>query len=86
MDAQKYGYLTVGGTVCTCIRFCKQTDMLPLPPVLGEDSLEQKKCKFSSSQDLKVIKWPPEFAGQILRFKIYTYTLKTLKMVGIGTI
>ncbi len=31
MDAQKYGYLTVGGTICTCIRFCTQTDMFPLP-------------------------------------------------------
>jgi hypothetical protein len=25
--------VTVGGTVCTCIRFCTQTDMFPLPPV-----------------------------------------------------
>ncbi len=29
----EYGYQTVGGTVCTCIRFCTQTDMFPLPPV-----------------------------------------------------
>jgi hypothetical protein len=37
-DAQKYGYLTVGGTVCTCIRLCTQTDMFPLPLILGEVS------------------------------------------------
>ena len=28
----KYGYLTIGGTVCSCIRFCTQTDMFPPPP------------------------------------------------------
>jgi hypothetical protein len=34
----KCGYLTVGDTVCTCITFCIQRDMFPLPPVLGEES------------------------------------------------
>ena len=28
----KYGYLTIGGTVCSCIRFCTQTDKFPPPP------------------------------------------------------
>jgi hypothetical protein len=41
-DAQKYGYLTVGGTVCTCIRFCTQTDMFPLPPVRVRSAREEK--------------------------------------------
>ncbi len=39
-----------------------------------------KILKLLEYEDLKILKWPPEFAGQILRCKIYTYTLKTLKM------
>ena len=45
MDAQKYGYLTVGGTVCTCIRFCTQTDMFPLPPLKFGTAIEGRQGK-----------------------------------------
>jgi hypothetical protein len=45
MDAQKYGYLTIGGTVCTCIRFCTQTDMFPLPPLKFGTAIEGRQGK-----------------------------------------
>jgi len=57
--SSKCGYLTVGDTVCTCIRFCIQRDMFPLPPVLGEESqcwgwklMRQSpvKCMYSTLQ------------------------------------
>jgi hypothetical protein len=38
----KYGYLTIGGTVCSCIRFCTQTDMFPPPPLSSVGRLWKK--------------------------------------------